>query len=71
MLTINAIPAFNDNYIWCLSNSEDRKALAINKFFFDEIIIIISVKNFTYFKNPTIITSRVDILIYNFNMFLP
>lgn len=30
MLTINAIPAFNDNYIWCLSNSEDRKALIVD-----------------------------------------
>ncbi|PXX91934.1 hydroxyacylglutathione hydrolase [Marinobacter vulgaris] len=30
MLTIDAIPAFNDNYIWCLSNSEDRKALVVD-----------------------------------------
>lgn len=30
MLTISAIPAFNDNYIWCLSNSEDRKALIVD-----------------------------------------
>lgn len=30
MLTISAIPAFNDNYIWCLANSEDRKALIVD-----------------------------------------
>ncbi|MBW7469959.1 hydroxyacylglutathione hydrolase [Marinobacter sp. M216] len=30
MLTISAIPAFNDNYIWCLSNQENRKALVVD-----------------------------------------
>lgn len=30
MLTISAIPAFNDNYIWCLFNTEDRQALIVD-----------------------------------------
>lgn len=30
MLTISAIPAFSDNYIWCLSNSGDRTALIVD-----------------------------------------
>lgn len=30
MLTITAIPAFNDNYIWCLSNSNQREALIVD-----------------------------------------
>lgn len=30
MLTIRAIPAFNDNYIWCLFNTEDNKALIVD-----------------------------------------
>ncbi|HEY9119632.1 MAG TPA: hydroxyacylglutathione hydrolase [Marinobacter sp.] len=30
MLTISAIPAFNDNYIWCLFNTEDRQALVVD-----------------------------------------
>lgn len=30
MLTISAIPAFNDNYIWCLSDSRNRKALIVD-----------------------------------------
>lgn len=30
MLTVSAIPALSDNYIWCLFNSEDRKALIVD-----------------------------------------
>lgn len=30
MLTISAIPAFSDNYIWCLSNSDNGKALIVD-----------------------------------------
>lgn len=30
MLTISAIPAFFDNYIWCIANSADRNALIID-----------------------------------------
>ncbi len=30
MLTITAIPAFSDNYIWCLSNSASGKALIVD-----------------------------------------
>jgi hydroxyacylglutathione hydrolase len=30
MLTITPIPAFSDNYIWCLANSEDGKALIVD-----------------------------------------
>lgn len=30
MLTITPIPAFNDNYIWCLSHDETRKALIVD-----------------------------------------
>ncbi|SFM55942.1 hydroxyacylglutathione hydrolase [Marinobacter zhejiangensis] len=30
MLSISAIPAFNDNYIWCLFDSDSRKALVVD-----------------------------------------
>ncbi|AOY87599.1 hydroxyacylglutathione hydrolase [Marinobacter salinus] len=30
MLTISAIPAFSDNYIWCLSDPGNRKALVVD-----------------------------------------
>ncbi|NWN90504.1 hydroxyacylglutathione hydrolase [Marinobacter adhaerens] len=30
MLTISAIPAFNDNYIWCLADSDTGKALIVD-----------------------------------------
>lgn len=30
MLTMTPIPAFSDNYIWCLAHSEDRKALIVD-----------------------------------------
>lgn len=30
MLTISAIPAFNDNYIWCLADSNTNKALIVD-----------------------------------------
>ncbi|MBW0146336.1 hydroxyacylglutathione hydrolase [Marinobacter arenosus] len=30
MLTISAIPAFSDNYIWCLSNPDNHKALIVD-----------------------------------------
>ncbi|MGO1461011.1 MAG: hydroxyacylglutathione hydrolase [Marinobacter sp.] len=30
MLTISAIPAFNDNYIWCLADSSKKKALIVD-----------------------------------------
>ncbi len=30
MLTISAIPAFSDNYIWCLANADNRKALIVD-----------------------------------------
>lgn len=30
MLSISAIPAFNDNYIWCLSDSASGKALVVD-----------------------------------------
>ena len=30
MLTISAISAFNDNYIWCLSDSDNSKALVVD-----------------------------------------
>lgn len=30
MLTISAIPAFSDNYIWCVANSADNNALIID-----------------------------------------
>ncbi|MCM0611923.1 hydroxyacylglutathione hydrolase [Marinobacter sediminum] len=30
MLTISAIPAFSDNYIWCLSDPESCKALVVD-----------------------------------------
>ncbi|MDI9245479.1 hydroxyacylglutathione hydrolase [Marinobacter sp. CHS3-4] len=30
MLTMTPIPAFSDNYIWCLANSEDGKALIVD-----------------------------------------
>lgn len=30
MLSISAIPAFNDNYIWCLADSRDGKALVVD-----------------------------------------
>lgn len=30
MLTISAIPAFSDNYIWCLSNPDNGKALVVD-----------------------------------------
>lgn len=30
MLTISAIPAFNDNYIWCLADSRTGKALVVD-----------------------------------------
>lgn len=30
MLTISAIPAFNDNYIWCLADTSTNKALIVD-----------------------------------------
>ncbi len=30
MLTISAIPAFSDNYIWCLSDPASDKALIVD-----------------------------------------
>ncbi len=30
MLTISAISAFNDNYVWCLTDSRSRKALVVD-----------------------------------------
>ncbi len=30
MLTITPIPAFNDNYIWCLSDDQTKKALVVD-----------------------------------------
>lgn len=30
MLTITAIPAFNDNYIWCLADTDSGKALVVD-----------------------------------------
>lgn len=30
MLTITAIPAFNDNYIWCLADTDSGKALIVD-----------------------------------------
>lgn len=30
MLTISAIPAFNDNYIWCLADTDSGKALIVD-----------------------------------------
>lgn len=30
MLTITPIPAFNDNYIWCLADSDSNKALIVD-----------------------------------------
>jgi hydroxyacylglutathione hydrolase len=30
MLTISAIPAFNDNYIWCVANSADHNAMIVD-----------------------------------------
>ncbi|PCM45746.1 hydroxyacylglutathione hydrolase [Marinobacter sp. ANT_B65] len=30
MLTISAIPAFNDNYIWCLADTDTGKALIVD-----------------------------------------
>jgi hydroxyacylglutathione hydrolase len=47
MLTMTPIPAFSDNYIWCLANSEDGKALIVDPGQADPVIKHLEAKGLT------------------------
>lgn len=47
MLTMTPIPAFSDNYIWCLAQSEDGKALIVDPGQADPVIRHLAAENLT------------------------
>lgn len=47
MLTMTPIPAFTDNYIWCLANSEDGKALIVDPGQADPVVRHLEAENLT------------------------